>query len=200
MAKPEASTSGYRIGTVSKLTGISPDTLRIWERRYEVVTPERSSGGGRLYTTGDIARLKLIRRLVDKGDAIGVVAGLSHEELQARLAETTSVAAIAAPSTPPRLVVIGELLMLKLEAEKESLPDITVVASYDTLQAFQAEANVIEADVLIIAHVTGRNRYSGGRLDNACQCNTRRRVLSIRHAGNPGKAAALQVQYFACTG
>ena len=71
MAKPEASASGYRIGTVSKLTGISPDTLRIWERRYEVVTPQRSAGGGRLYTTEDITRLKLIRRLVDKGDAIG---------------------------------------------------------------------------------------------------------------------------------
>jgi len=154
MAKPEASTSGYRIGTVSKLTGISPDTLRIWERRYEVVTPQRSSGGGRLYATDDIARLKLIRRLVDQGDAIGVVAGLSHDELQARLAETTSVAAIAAPSMPCRLVVIGELLALKLEADKESLPGITVVASYDRLQAFQAETNAIEADMLIIEQPT----------------------------------------------
>lgn len=154
MAKPEASASGYRIGTVSKLTGISPDTLRIWERRYEVVTPQRSTGGGRLYTTEDITRLKLIRRLVDKGDAIGVVAGLSHDELQARLAETTSVAAIAAPSMPCSLVVIGELLALKLEADKESLPGITVVASYDRLQAFQAETNAVEADMLIIEQPT----------------------------------------------
>jgi len=154
MAKPEASASGYKIGTVSKLTGISPDTLRIWERRYAAVTPQRSPGGGRLYTTDDISRLKLIRRLVDQGDTISVVAGLSHDELQARLSETRSVAAIAAPSTPCRLAVIGELLALKLEAEKEALPDIIIAASYDTLQAFQAEINAIEVDMLIIEQPT----------------------------------------------
>ena len=47
MAKPEASASGYRIGTVSKLTGISPDTLRIWERRYQVVTPALAKAVGK---------------------------------------------------------------------------------------------------------------------------------------------------------
>lgn len=154
MAKSEASVSGYKIGTVSKLTGISPDTLRIWERRYASVTPQRSPGGGRLYTTEDIARLKLIRRLVDKGDTIGVVAGLSHEELQARLAETRSVEVIAAPSAPCRLAVIGELLTLKLEAEKDALADITISASYDTVQAFRADTSAIEADILIIEQPT----------------------------------------------
>jgi DNA-binding transcriptional MerR regulator len=154
MAKPEASAGGYKIGTVSKLTGISPDTLRIWERRYAVVTPQRSPGGGRLYATEDIARLKLIRRLVDKGDTIGVVADLSHDELQARLNETRSIAAVAAPQTPCRLVVIGEQLSHKLEQQKDSLSDMTVVASYDSLQAFQAETHAIEADILIIEQPT----------------------------------------------
>ena len=154
MTKPEASATGYKIGTVSKLTGISPDTLRIWERRYAVVTPERSPGGGRLYTTEDIARLKLIRRLVDKGDTIGVVAGLGHDELQARLSETRSVAAVAAPQGPCRLVVIGELINLKFQAERESLSDITIAASYDSLQAFLAETDAGEADMLVIEQPT----------------------------------------------
>lgn len=154
MAKPETSASGYKIGTVSKLTGISPDTLRIWERRYEVVTPQRSPGGGRLYTTEDIARLKLIRRLVNMGDTIGVVAGLSHDELQMRISETRSVEAFAEPRTPCRLAVVGELLSLKLEAERESLTDIMIASSYDSLQAFKADTDLIEADVLVIEQPT----------------------------------------------
>ena len=154
MANSEASVSGYRIGTAAKLTGISPDTLRIWERRYAVVTPQRSSGGGRLYTTEDIARLKLIRRLVDKGDTISIVAGLNLDELQARLSETQSVANIAAPATPCRLVIIGELVSARMKAESDSLTDVSVTASYDTLQAFLAETDTIEADILIIEQHT----------------------------------------------
>ena len=69
-------TTGYKIGAVARLTGISPDTLRIWERRYDVVTPERTSTGDRLYSSEDITRLQLIKRLVDSGNGIGSVASL----------------------------------------------------------------------------------------------------------------------------
>ena len=62
--------TGYRIGKVSRLTGISADTLRIWERRYAAVVPVRTEAGGRLYSADDIARLKLIKNLV--GDAFGL--------------------------------------------------------------------------------------------------------------------------------
>ena len=184
MTNPEASHSGYKIGAVSKLTGISPDTLRIWERRYAAVTPLRSAGGGRLYTAEDIARLKLIRRLVDQGDSIGVVAALSHDELQARLDETRSVEAIATPSVPCRLVVVGELLSLKLEAEMDSLPGITMAASYDSLRAFEAD--------------TGRDLASGCRLACACERGACCRCLSFRHQGQPGSIAEIQMQHAAC--
>jgi DNA-binding transcriptional MerR regulator len=154
MAQSEASVSGYRIGTVSKLTGISPDTLRIWERRYQVVTPQRSSAGGRLYNAEDISRLKLIRQLVDKGDTIGVLAGLSYAELQDRLSATRNVAAITAPQAPCRLIVIGESLRLKMEAAKDALEQIELVACFDSVQAFQSEAETVEGDILLIEQPT----------------------------------------------
>ena len=37
--------TGYRIGAVAKLTGISPDALRVWERRYAVVKTGGTSSG-----------------------------------------------------------------------------------------------------------------------------------------------------------
>jgi DNA-binding transcriptional MerR regulator len=182
MANTEVSASGYKIGAVSRLTGISPDTLRVWERRYAAVTPQRSAGGGRLYTTEDIARLKLIRRLVDKGDAISVVAGLSHDELQERLSETRSAAAVEVPSTPCRLVVVGELLALKLEAERDSLAGITLTASYDTLQAFLAETGILEADILIIEQPTLQAETAIQVTDWIARINATHAVIVYRFA------------------
>lgn len=74
----------YPIRAVSKLTGVSVDTLRAWERRYAVVEPERDERG-RLYSEADVERLKLLRQAVDQGHAIGRVAALTTDELRALL-------------------------------------------------------------------------------------------------------------------
>ena len=55
----------YTVKQVSALTGIAPDRLRAWERRYGVVRPTRTEGGYRLYDDDDLARLRLMMRLVD---------------------------------------------------------------------------------------------------------------------------------------
>jgi DNA-binding transcriptional MerR regulator/methylmalonyl-CoA mutase cobalamin-binding subunit len=72
----------YPIRAVSKLTGISVDTLRAWERRYRVVEPERDERG-RLYSEADLERLRLLHQAVGQGHAIGRVATLSTDELKA---------------------------------------------------------------------------------------------------------------------
>lgn len=71
----------YPIRAVAKQTGISIDTLRAWERRYQAVTPQRNERG-RLFTEADVHRLRLLRTAVERGHAIGQLAGLSDEELQ----------------------------------------------------------------------------------------------------------------------
>lgn len=73
--------------TVSRLTGLTPDLIRAWERRYRVVTPRRGPRGARLYGSADVARLALLRRVVDTGRAIGDVARLGMTELEALAAE-----------------------------------------------------------------------------------------------------------------
>ena len=78
-------TPTYRIGAVAKLTQISLHLLRMWERRYQVVKPQRSDGGDRLYTQRDVERLRLVKQLYDAGHAIGRIARLSSEELTAML-------------------------------------------------------------------------------------------------------------------
>jgi MerR family transcriptional regulator, light-induced transcriptional regulator len=75
----------YPIRAVSKLTGISPDTLRAWERRYQAVQPDRS-GRGRRYGEQEVARLRRLNQLVQRGHAIGGIAVLSDDALDELLA------------------------------------------------------------------------------------------------------------------
>ncbi len=77
-----ATTSGYRSGTAARLTGVPVETLRVWERRYNVVGPRMSDRGQRLYSSDDIQRLTLIKQLVDAGYPIGSVARLPTPTLQ----------------------------------------------------------------------------------------------------------------------
>ncbi|MFN0108238.1 MAG: MerR family transcriptional regulator [Blastocatellia bacterium] len=85
----------YPIRAVSKLTGVSIDTLRAWERRYQVVTPQRDERG-RLYSESDVQRLRLLNSAVEKGHAISRLAPLTDEELQSLLANPIALASAAA--------------------------------------------------------------------------------------------------------
>jgi DNA-binding transcriptional MerR regulator/methylmalonyl-CoA mutase cobalamin-binding subunit len=67
---------------VTVRTGLTPDLLRAWEKRYGAVTPVRSPGGQRLYSDADVERLALLARAVEGGRAIGQIANLSLGELQ----------------------------------------------------------------------------------------------------------------------
>jgi MerR family transcriptional regulator, light-induced transcriptional regulator len=71
---------GYPIRAVAKMTGISVDTLRAWERRYQAVQPVRDERG-RIYGREDVARLLQLKALVERGHAIGRIASLSNAEL-----------------------------------------------------------------------------------------------------------------------
>lgn len=77
-----STTPKYRIGAVSRLTGLSADVVRVWERRYTAISPQRSDGGSRLYSDADIARLRKLRQAVELGHAIGQVAKLPDNELE----------------------------------------------------------------------------------------------------------------------
>ena len=79
-------TPKYLIGRVTKLTGLSIDVVRVWERRYGAVRPVRSSGGTRLYSDADIHRLKRLRKAVECGYSIGQASKLSELELDELIA------------------------------------------------------------------------------------------------------------------
>lgn len=70
---------------VAQRTGLTPDVLRAWERRYRAVQPVRSPGGQRHYSEADIERLSLLARAASAGRQISQLVPLSNEELGKRL-------------------------------------------------------------------------------------------------------------------
>lgn len=73
----------HTIQSVSERTGLTPDVIRIWERRYQAVSPNRTAANQRLYSEHDVERLALLKRITDAGRRISAVANLSNDELQA---------------------------------------------------------------------------------------------------------------------
>jgi len=74
----------YPLRAAARLTGLSPEVIRAWERRYGVVQPLRTPGGTRRYRAADLERLRLVKAAVDAGHRIGRVAQLDREELKRR--------------------------------------------------------------------------------------------------------------------
>ncbi len=56
----------YKIRTVSALTGVPARRIRNWETEYKLLRPARTKGGHRLYSIGDVKRLRDIRRLTQE--------------------------------------------------------------------------------------------------------------------------------------
>lgn len=73
----------FSIRTVAQRTGLSPEVLRAWERRYAAVAPERDAQGRRLYSAEDVARFRLLGRLTREGHPIGRIAALDDAALRA---------------------------------------------------------------------------------------------------------------------
>ncbi|GAB4234470.1 MAG: HTH-type transcriptional repressor CarH [Acidobacteriota bacterium] len=90
-AEGRRSEARHTIGVVARRTGLRPDVIRVWERRYQAVRPMRSANRRRLYSDEDLERLSLLRRATAAGRPISRVADLPTDELR-RLVEEDEAA------------------------------------------------------------------------------------------------------------
>lgn len=119
MTAKRASEARYPIRAVSKLTGISIDTLRAWERRYEAVTPTRDERG-RMYTDADVARLRLLNQAVAAGHSVGRVAALSDREIHRLLATAQDVIRIDTRTPDTSALKTALLTLDTVEVDREA--------------------------------------------------------------------------------
>ena len=138
-----------RIGELSRRHDVSPDLLRVWERRYGLLKPERSTGGFRLYTAEDDERVRAMRRNLAQGYSAAVAARMALE----------------APTTPPVADRDAVLAAARgeLGAELEAFRDLEAQAVLDRLLATFSVETVLRDVVLPFLRELG-DRWEDGSL------------------------------------
>lgn len=102
----ETALACYNIAAVERDTGLSKDTLRVWERRYGFPKPLRDQNDERLYTLQELEKLRLLRLLVDNGHRPGKIIHRDAESLSALISSHSTQ-----KSPPPEIDAILDMLL-----------------------------------------------------------------------------------------
>ncbi len=97
------------IGAVAKATGFSPDTLRVWQKRYGFPLPRRKASGHRLYSPSDVRRLRRISEALARGHRPGQVVPLAEPRLESLLTDR-AVTGVVGLERPPVLRSLMDLV------------------------------------------------------------------------------------------
>jgi len=166
----------YPLRTAARLTGLSPELLRAWERRYGVIEPLRTPGGSRRYRASDLERLSLLKSAVEAGHRIGRLAGLTNERL-AQLGTPPK------PASRDRLADIFEALDALDAAEAQRLLAIQL----STLGATRFAREI----AMPLLHEIGE-RWRAGRLGIAAEHLATAALRSLLGSALQPSAAALR--------
>lgn len=132
MSKGSVTENLSNISGVERDTGLSKDTLRIWERRYNFPQPLRDANGDRAYPPDQVEKLQLIKRLLDRGHRPRKIIGLADEDLAKLAAEVTAAQA-------PRQDIEVLLSLVKSHHLPELRRHLTQALARQGLQSFILE-------------------------------------------------------------
>ena len=140
----------YKIGAVARRTGISPECLRAWERRYGLQPAERA-GKTRFYSASQVERLTTVKTLLDQGHPISQLIQLGDDELQRRMLPSPRRATDHRRRTG---LVGGQLILAHREARhgtETTDAGVEIVAEWATLAELQADQGALpELDCLVV--------------------------------------------------
>lgn len=170
----------YRSGVAARLAGLPVETLRVWERRYDLSDVRRSKHGQRLYTAAQVQRLGLLKQLVDQGHAIGLLASLPMDELRTLSGAGTGK---LAPLGPIDVAVVGMGLARRIDASVRENRMLHIVARCSRFDSIESLPHNQQADVLL---------FEASELDESA-------IPLIAMAGKAVHAAATVVLYRFCS-
>jgi DNA-binding transcriptional MerR regulator len=155
------SSARWRIGQLSSQLGISPELLRAWEQRYGLLRPQRSSGGFRLYSSEDEARVRRVLALKETGLA-------TAEAIRLALAEERApdTRAAQAPERPGAGRSVARELGRRLASALETFDEAATHAAIDRAFATVGVDRAVQTVVLPALREMGK-RWERGRVDVA---------------------------------
>lgn len=138
----------HSIQSVAEKTGLTPDVIRIWERRYQAVAPDRTASNQRLYSDTDVERLALLKRVTDGGRRISNVANLSDDELRRIAAQM--------PPQPSPLRALANTFINNASTDAANSIDDTRPRQEQALTA------ILELDTVALEHLLQRTLMDMG--------------------------------------
>ena len=139
----------YGMKAVTERTGLNAPGIRMWEKRYGAVVPERSETNRRLYRSDDVERLVLMKKLTGCGHTISRIANLSLDDLQSLMNEVgVSVPLEGELPSRSRVAIVSESLVTMLE--DMNLFEADVVGQAESLAAAKADAAFPKVELLIV--------------------------------------------------
>ena len=108
----------YRIKAVSRMLGVRPELLRMWEKRYHLFKPQRAGNRYREFDDEDVQLLRYICQQIDQGRAIGELAAEGREAL---LRQSAAAEAHAPAIQPDHAILIDALLEAAQRFDKSRL-------------------------------------------------------------------------------
>ncbi|WP_328924385.1 MerR family transcriptional regulator [Streptomyces sp. NBC_00190] len=152
--------AGLSTGAVARRLGVSPTTLRSWERRYAIGPAHREGGRHRRWTAQDIARLELMCRLTARGVPPAEAARAVRDEAAARADARTAGPDPGGPGSLP----LGEVRQQRRGLSRAAVR-LDAPAVEDLLDAALAEHGLVTAWEEVIAptlHAVGRKWATAG--------------------------------------
>jgi len=131
----------HSIGIVARSTGLKPDLIRAWERRYGAVEPARTDTRRRLYSDAEVQRLQLLCRAVEGGRGIGTVAHLPDAELRELIASDLAVAGAVGGSAERKRPERG-----RSPAEESAIAEVILQSAMAAVQHLDGRAFDLELE------------------------------------------------------
>lgn len=107
--EPDTAMGSYSIKDLERLSRVKAHTIRVWEKRYGLLRPERSATNIRAYSDDDLRRLLNISLLNERGVKISRIARLSEAEMKARILEMESLGGAPADLVESLIIATMEL-------------------------------------------------------------------------------------------
>lgn len=125
----------YKISDLEKLSGIKAHTIRIWEQRYNILTPLRTETNIRYYDDFQLRKLLNVVSLINSGRKISAISKLSNDEVNDQIGEiiNTNVSGIK------EVALINELISAGLAYDEASFEKSFshAILSFGLLDAYQ---------------------------------------------------------------
>ena len=148
----------HGIKAATTLTGLSAHVIRVWEKRYGAVTPQRTETNRRLYTDADISRLQMLSKLIKKGYTIGHIAQLQDSEL-AELFDS-----IAASETDPQVAAAAGQVSHLIQAAASAIRNYDQTALdriFDEASLTLGYSGLLELVVIPVIQQVGDDWHNG---------------------------------------